>query len=92
MTRRFRPPLPLPVRCLSDGTPRAFTYRHRERRVTRIVSTWDAPAAWWVDEDPAQENPLLLARTYLRLIADDHLACEVFRADTGRWYLARIID
>ena len=92
MTRRFRPPLPLPVRRQPDGAPCAFTYRGRERRVTRIVCRWDAPAAWWVDEDPAQENPLLLARTYLRLIADDHLVCKVFRAETGRWYLAKIFD
>ena len=91
MTRRFRPPVPLAMQC-ADGTPCRFRYRGRDRQVTRIVSTWEAPAAWWVDDDPARENPLLLARTYLRLIADEHLACEVFRAATGGWYLDRIID
>lgn len=92
MTRRFRPPLPLPVQCRPDGTPCSFRYRGRERRVTRVVCTWDAPASWWVDDDAACENPLLLARTYLRLVADDHLACEVFHVHGKDWYLARIID
>ncbi len=89
MTRRFRPRRRLDVRCAGDGALVSFHYKGERRHVTRVVSTWDVPASWWADDDP---DPFLLARVCQRIVADDCLVCEVFRAETGQWYLSRVID
>ncbi len=93
MTRRLRPPAPLAVRCRPDGAPTLLRRAGRERVVTHVAATWVRPAAWWTDRaDGTGPDPLLLERTYYRVIADGAVALEIFATTDGRWYLERIID
>jgi len=93
VTRRLRPPAPLAVRCRPDGVPTLLRRAGRERVVTHVAATWVRPAAWWTDRaDGSGHDPLLLERTYYRVIADDSVALEIFYTTDGQWYLERIID
>ena len=86
MTRWLRPPVSLQVRARADGSPERLRRGGHERAVTHVAACWVRPAAWWTDGDPRSGE-----RTYYRIVLDDVLVYEVFRAGAG-WWLERIVD
>jgi len=95
VTRRLRPPAPLEVQAGPDGRPLRLRRGWRAHTVTRVTATWIRPAAWWGDDADAvggTGDPLAGERAYYRVVLDEVLVYELFRAAEGGWYLERIID
>ena len=78
---------PQAVRVTWDGrrrAPVAFVWRHRRRRVERVVQTWSIETGWW-------DDALRVSRRYLRVLADGRLFDLYFDRLTSEWFVERAL-
>lgn len=82
---------PIDVKAAPDGSPEAFRWRDRDRRVARVIGHWRDDPGWWREQ--ARQRPLRVAQTDLWRVETDcggiyELACH---PDHG-WRLDRVWD
>lgn len=85
MTRLFRPPYPIAVRCTTEGRPVHVTGHGQARQVTLIAQTWAQHALPTGADGPGGD------RVYYRVLLDGVVPWDIYQDGDGRWYLTRII-
>lgn len=86
MTRLFRPPHPIAVRCTPEGQPCQVTSHRQTRQVTLVAEVWTQHALPPTGSDGRHED-----RVYYRVLLDGVVPWDIYRDGEGRWYLTRII-